>query len=385
MKIGILIDRLNFGGVEKIALEEVAALRKIGVDASLVVLRRKGVVDNAFPDLTRKVPIIYLDDRLPRALRFSFKFPVFNFFSSFHVTYPFLLPFVVKKKEFDYFIVHGTYTSFSAASLKLIKRIRYSAFIWDPASYIVERVYAKDKSKLTGWALKKATRLADKILIKNMDSVLVGGDAHNKFIKQMSPGKKIYTIFPSVHPIKKPVKKSNYVLMVTAWKRGKNPEYLVDLVKAVPEIKIKMVGKWLEPAYRKEFEKLLKKNKLTKQIDIVGAVSEKQLSSYIAKARIVLQTNDDRGFGMPALEAAGSATTFVIPKGQGVCKMFKDKIDGYYTKEKDTEAIAKLLKTLNKNEKLATKLGLSAWEKVKANYSWEKHAGQLVKVAKANS
>ena len=44
MKIGVLIDRLNFGGVEKIAIEEVAALRKINEDAHLLILRRKAVV-----------------------------------------------------------------------------------------------------------------------------------------------------------------------------------------------------------------------------------------------------------------------------------------------------------------------------------------------------
>ena len=65
MKIGVLIDRLNVGGVEKIAIEEVRALIEAGHDAYLVVLRRKAVVENAFPDLLKDVPVIYLDDRLP--------------------------------------------------------------------------------------------------------------------------------------------------------------------------------------------------------------------------------------------------------------------------------------------------------------------------------
>ena len=82
MKIGILIDRLNVGGVEKIAIEQVRSLREEKVDAYLVILRRKAVVSNAFPELLKKIPIIYLDDRLPEILRFSFKFPVFYFFSS---------------------------------------------------------------------------------------------------------------------------------------------------------------------------------------------------------------------------------------------------------------------------------------------------------------
>lgn len=377
-KIGVVIDRLNVGGVEKIAIEQVTALRKQGVDAQLVVLREKAVVTNAFPDLLKGIPLVYLDQRLPRFLRFSFSFPLFHFFSSFHVTYPVFLPFVVKRNEFDYLIVHGTYTSLTAVALKKFRHIKFSAFIWDPASYILERVYEQKTSGIIMKPLKAIATAIDKFLINNMDTVLVGGDAHNKFIKRMNPKKKIKVIYPSVHPIKKLVKKSDYVLMATAWKRGKHPEYILDLVKAMPEVQIKMVGKWLEQDYYKEFSTAVKEHGFSKQqIDIVGEVSEAQLSSYYAKAAVVLQSNDDRGFGMPALEAAGRGTTFVIPRGQGVCKLFSDGEDGYYTKEKDTKSIVPLLRKLVKDPKKAQNMGTKAWEKVVANYSWDNHATAL--------
>ncbi len=87
IKIGILIDRLNVGGVEKIAIEQVRALRNIGEDAVLIVLRRKAVIEGAFSDILEGVPIEYLDDRLPSWLRGSFNFPIFHFFAFF----PFVL------------------------------------------------------------------------------------------------------------------------------------------------------------------------------------------------------------------------------------------------------------------------------------------------------
>lgn len=380
MRIGILIDRLNVGGVEKIAIEEVRALRELGEDAYLVVLRKKAVTPDAFPDLLKNIPVIYLDQRLPKFMRFSFRIPLFHFFSLFHITYPFLLPFVVKRKEFDYLIAHGTYTSLSAVAFKKFNNIHFSSFIWDPVTYIIDRVYTESRSPHTIKFLRFFSIKLDRFLIDNMDNVLAGGTAHNKFIKKLNSVKKIEVIYPSVHPISKPVTKDDYVLVVTAWKRGKHPEYLIKIAETMPTIHIKMVGRWVDPAYETEFKKLINKNELTNQIEVVGMVTEEQLMNLYAQARVLLQTNDDKGFGMPAIEAAAQGTTFIIPEGQGVCDLFTDTEDGYYTKEKDTETITMLLNKLVSNKGLAEKMGTSALTKVKKNYSWTKHAQTLISV-----
>lgn len=381
MKIGVLIDRLNVGGVEKIAIEQVIALRKQGKDASLVILKEKAVVKDAFPDLLKGIPIVYLDKRLARPFRWSFKIPGFNFFSWFHITYPLFLPFVVKRGEFDYLIVHGTYTALTAASLKKRRGIAYSGFVWDPASYILGRVYTGKFFAPVLSLLTAMARMLDRHIIKYMDIVLVGGTAHNAFINKLCPGKPIEVIYPSVHPAQKPAAKKPYALMVTAWKDGKNPEYLFEILKELPDLQIKMVGKWVDPEYRKRFELAVNAAGMQKQIDIVGAVSEAELSDYYAHAQVLLQTNDDRGFGMPAMEAAGHGTTFIIPKGQGVCDLFKAGEDGYYTTERDTKAIVGHLKKIMGDQKLAIAMGESALTKVKQNYSWQKHADSLYNMA----
>lgn len=380
MKIGILIDRLNVGGVEKIAMEEVIALRKQGEDARLVVLRNKAVVADAFPDLMKDVPVDYLDSRLFAPFRFSFPFPVFNFFSLFHITYPLLLPFVVKKKEYDYFIVHGTYTCFSAITLRKFRKIQFSGFIWDPISYILGRVYDAKFLAPVMWLLKKVAYLLDRSIIKAMDVVLVGGAAHNDFIHKISPSKPIETVYPSVHPASRLAKKNDYVLMVTAWKDGKNPEYIFNIIKELPDIRIKMVGKWIDPDYRQKFEESVNVAGYQKQIEIVGAVSEAELAKHYSHATVLLQTNDDRGFGMPAMEAAANGTTFIIPRGQGVCELFTDGEDGFYTTERDTKTIVKLLKRLMDDKQGAVNIGNKAWTKVTKSYSWAEHARILKSV-----
>lgn len=385
MKIGVLIDRLNVGGVEKIAIEQVKALRSIGEDAFLIVLSRKAVVEGAFSELLKNVPIIYLDDRLPSFLRFTFKFPLFHFFSSLHLTYPFLIPFVVKKNEFDYFIVHSTYTAFTAVSLRKMKHIPYSVFIWDPIGYILQRVYKQKISIILFFILFRISRLFDGVIIRNADTILVGGDAHNSYLRTFSLNKSIIVIPPSVNVKKKITqKKEKVILMVTAWKRGKNPEYIHKLIQKIPSLKIIMAGKWIEDRYKKEFEQFCKEKRIVNNIEILGSVSEKQLSKLYATSLVLLQTNDDRGFGMPALEAAGHGTTFIIPEGQGVCKLFIHGKDGFYTKEKDTKKIVEYLNKLISDKEKAKKLGLHAFTTVQKNYSWKKHADSLVSLIKEN-
>jgi glycosyltransferase involved in cell wall biosynthesis len=179
------------------------------------------------------------------------------------------------------------------------------------------------------------------------------------------------------------MKKHAEVLMVTAWKRGKHPEYIFELLAALPKLKIAMVGKWLEDEYLQEFSAAMKDAKVQDRVRIVGAVSESELGEYYQRSLVLLQTNDDRGFGMPALEAAAHQTTFIIPEGQGVCELFKNGTDGFYTKERDTKTIVKHLKTLIDHPEQAKQMGFIAWEKVKANYSWENHAKLLWKVMAA--
>ena len=382
MKLGILIDRLNVGGVEKIALEEVKALRALGEDASLLVLRKKGVVDNAFPELQKHVPIIFLDERLPRLLRFSFQFPIFHFFSSFHLTYPIFIPFLVKKKEFDYLIVHGTYTSFTAITIKWFRKIPFSAFIWDPISYIINRVYSKTLPSTIGKALNFIAEIVDKFILNATDYILTGGDAHNSVFLKLNHSKKIIKIVPGVHPVNNlnRQQKKDYILMVTAWKKGKNPEYIFKLIDKIPNLKFKLVGKWIDPKYEKEFRNKVKVNKYSKNIEILGEVTEKTLHVYYQEALFLLQTNDDRGFGMPALEAAAHGTTFIIPKGQGVCAIFKDGVDGFYTAEKDNKKLSIFIKKLINDKTRSLTMGEHALRTVENKYSWRIHSSQLMRL-----
>lgn len=384
MKIGILIDRLNVGGVEKIAIEQVRALNKIGQNASLLILSRKAVVANAFADLLIGIPVVYLDDRIPKLLRVSFRFPIFYFFSFFHIWYPLILPFFIKKGEFDHIISHGTYTCFSALTVGKFRKIPVSSFIWDPIGYILEKVYSSKFSAVIFAFLLNIARLLDKLIVDNSKYIFVGGTAHNAYLQSLNRDKKIIVTPPSTH-IHTPSDGSKlaYCLLVTAWKKGKSPEYIIEILKNIPSLTMKMAGKWIDPMYQVSFVQLLEKCNLSDRVDVLGSVSEQELTLLYQNALFLLQINDDRGFGMPALEAAGCGATFIIPRNQGVCALFEDGVDGFFTDEKDMVQITKKISLLMQNQNMAQEMGKNAFAKVKERYSWEKHAGILLSTISA--
>jgi hypothetical protein len=95
MKIGILIDELASGGLQKTAIQECKELKRLGHKVKLLVLSRRN--SRSFKGLAKGLEIEFLEDRLKPWQRASFKFPIFAYFSLFHLTYPLFLPSKIKK------------------------------------------------------------------------------------------------------------------------------------------------------------------------------------------------------------------------------------------------------------------------------------------------
>lgn len=382
-RIGVLIDRLWLGGVEKIAAEEVRNLNKIDVEAKLVILKREKEKEKDFQEFLRGIPVVYLDDRLPTILKFSFKFPFFSFFSLFHLTYPLLIPWVIKENEFDIFYAHGSYVTFSAIGIKIFKKISFVSVVWDPIAYIIEKAYPSGPIKWFSRILIPLARFFDYLVITQSSKVMLGGLAHKRFLDSIkSASEKFFINPPSVYPATTlPEKRGDFLLTVTAWKEGKKPEYNLELAKQLREVKIVMAGSWYPDDLERKFKEKITEQNLSDQVIVTGKLSEKELNKLYLKARLFFQTQDDRGFGLSALEAAAQGCPFIIPKGQGVGELFKDKEDGFFVGERDTDSFLKLINQLLKDEKLAYRLGKNAYRKVVKEYSWEKHVQKMKEVS----
>src|SRR2546425_11774572 len=122
-----MIHEIQFGGAEKVAIEEARALNSLGHEAILIVLRRTD--SPAFKDHLADISQIFFSDLLPRPLRFSFKMPFFRFFSLFHLTYAFYGRFVRIPVKLDALVAHGTYTCFTGVAIAKLEKIPMIAYV----------------------------------------------------------------------------------------------------------------------------------------------------------------------------------------------------------------------------------------------------------------
>lgn len=374
-KIGILIDQLIIGGVQKIALEDARALKKMGHNVTLLVLMRKGY-DNKFKDFSKGVDIRFLSDSYPFFLKYSVKFPIFSFFSTLHVLSPFLTPFVISKNEFDIIVSHGTTTCFTAQRLKKSRHIPYLALIHDPMNYILNVAYKNSSLHLLMPILKPLLKYLEKNLINDSEGVLLLSKLHQDYISKTYKTKT--TILPAATRVtdKLPLTNRNFILASSRWETNKNPDSFLQIAHNIPDAKIKIAGTWSSSNEFIKFKNEIKRQNLSSQIQLHPYIPENKLIKLYQGARVFVHPIKE-AFSMGGLEAAVNGCPIIIPQGSGITNYLKNGKDGIFIKNPTNDNFTKATRTIWQNPSLAAKMGASARSKVR-NFSWESHARKLL-------
>lgn len=364
-----------FGGVGIAAVNEVRELRRLGIDADLVVIFRKKEFDSIEAFGAKDIPVIFLSDRLPKFFRLNFKIPGFSFFSFFHISSIFWAPFVIDK--YDVIVAHETYNCFSAIVCAKKTKARLISFIWDPVSYILPRVYGEKFPNFLRPVIKKGSLLIDKYIIKHSLAVLVCSNLHENILKIIAGRSKVFKLFPGAEIIKSlPKNKRKIIVSLTKWDIGKNPELLLKIaLKLKGNFQWKVAGNWVDQALLDNFKNQIIEYGLEKKIVVTGKVFGQQKLKLL-KESVILVHPIIEAFGMFALEAAGCGCPSILPRGSGVCELFEDKVSGFFPKEGDINSYAKFINEILKDEKKALLMGKKAWE-ISKNYSWKQHSKRL--------
>jgi glycosyltransferase involved in cell wall biosynthesis len=382
MRIGVIVDRLEVDGVEKVAIQQVASLRELGHEAELVLLRRRGEGLRVFADALESVPMRVLERRLPRVLRGSVPIPGFAFLQTFHLTYPAFARSLVRRGEFDRLLAHGTYTCPTAFAVGRARSIPVAAFIWDPTYHVLSSAAYSERA-LTRFqsVLLPMARRFDRWLARRADLIVLGGTAYRNYLDDLGARKTLVS-YPAVTPAEEPRSASaraREMLAVTAWKQGKDPERLLALLEHAKDFTLVLAGAWLDPRLRADFEREVQRRNLGHRVEVTGALSQDELSERYARACFVIQTWPSPGFGLSPLEAAARGTTFVAPSAQGSGEIFRNGTHGFLYATGDEEALISAVDRLARDVDQAVAMGENAWNWVRGRHTWKARATELAK------
>lgn len=357
LKIGILIDQLVAGGVQKTAILEAIYLQKLGYQTKLLILMRAGLDKNIL-SLTKGVDVEFLSDRYPKQFSKSIKLPIFHFLTTLHILSPFLTPLKLNASEFDILISHGTTTTFTARLLKATRAIPYIFVIHDPMKFILNKIYADTPLKPFFLPLSIFLKAIEKSLLKNSASNILDSPAHSSFIKKeygLSP----QVIYLSQDMHQKPIELGDKILTFGRWDKKKGLETLLDIVKTIPHSGLIVAGSWTNQEDLRHFKKLVQLANLAGRVDIIPKYTEKGLATLCRQARLWVSPNFE-AFSLSALEAASFGLPIIIPAKSGVTNLFEDKTHGFFPKSDSYTDIKKAIEILLKDKTMAQKMGLQA-------------------------
>lgn len=370
MKIGILIDQLVPGGVQKSAIQEAIELKNLGHKVTIFVLV-KMQYQYQYEDLSRGLKVVYLSDYNPPFFRKPIFIPYFAFLTHLHLLNPFFAYRYKFLEGLDFIISHGTTTCITAAAIGRKLKIPYVAFIWDPMLFILDKVYGSKSIRHLFFLIKPLLYRYERSFLLSAAIVATSSKVHQEFIKkayQIDP----VIIYPACDPTLRPIKKAgNYILSYTRWELAKNPQLILWLAKKLPNYKFLLAGTWTNKNEEYSFREMIKKNKLTDRVVLELVVDRLSLAKIAGKSIVWLHPNFE-AFGIAGLEMASLGLPIIIPRGSGVTELFQHSIHGFFP-ENDKKEFLKYLTLLLKNPNKTIKMGEKA-SKIAQTYTWQRHA-----------
>lgn len=158
------------------------------------------------------------------------------------------------------------------------------------------------------------------------------------------------------------------------------PELLKALSGLVSESwHLALVG---DGGLRSQYEKLAKEYGLTDRVTFRGRVSHSDLVASYQQSHILLfpSTTTAEAFGLVALEAESCGIPVIASDLPGVRTVVRHEETGLLVPPGDAEALQEAIWRLLKDEKLRTRLGTAARERVMEVYSWPVHVKALMEI-----
>ncbi len=244
----------------------------------------------------------------------------------------------------------------------------YVAAKWlrKPVVCLIHGMYADKWVDMRGVVLGNISKWMEKFqIVHNYDRIIFSSDYAKKVGLEIGIPEKITEVINFGIDYKKyrAGKKEPYVLFVGRLARQKGLDFLIEVVKNLPDIRFKLVGSG-------EQEKRLK-SIAPKNVEFLGHKSSKELVDLYSHASIFCLPSVAEAFGLVLLEAMASGCAIVSTTPLGY--------NGFTVKYGDYKGLKNALRYLIDNPKKALKMGRMNRKMVK-KYTWDNFVDRLLKV-----
>jgi glycosyltransferase involved in cell wall biosynthesis len=310
-------------------------------------------------------------------------------------------------RDVDLFVGANQPGAWIAFCMAKVLRKPYIVYLNQPNRLI----YPRKIDHRTGWQTRRDYYLlakiikkikpfvawADRISLTSGKAILVNGDYIAAAIKKiyqkpvvvcsggayprawaalrLNPG----SVFKGELKIRGKKIKKPYILVTNRHEPQKRFEYAIEAMKQVLG-KISGASLVIPGPFTPITAKLInlsKRLKIYQKVLFLGQISEDELQKLYREAAVYCYPSPDEDFGLGPLEAGAWGVPTVAWNHAGPTVSVKHEATGYLVKPYEIKDFAQGILVLLSDAKKRAKMGKSAWERVKKNFSWKKHVDIL--------
>jgi glycosyltransferase involved in cell wall biosynthesis len=396
-KLKIAVFHCGFvysGGGERIVLEEVLGLRRLGHE--VVCFAPTLDRELCFPDFIDEVGVQTFLPQLPKW------FPLWDAIAMVlsSVFAPLL---ALRFRDVDVFVGANQPGAWIAYCVAKVLRKPYVVYMNQPNRLI----YPRKIDQETGWLtrkdyhvlneiiqrMKRFVAWADRISFTGGEIMLGNGDYISGVIEGIY-GRKLELCPAGCHPQPWELLRLNphtayvgsfkagevtihkpYVLITNRHEPQKKFEYVIEamaqVVKVVPDVSLVIPGSYT--VHTPNLIALAERVGIADNVLFLGQISESDLQRLYQEATVYCYPAPEEDFGMGVIEAMAWGVPVVAWNSAGTTVTVSDGESGYLAEPYKVESYAEGILRVLSDPRLRVKMGKAARERVEALFSWDRH------------
>lgn len=154
-------------------------------------------------------------------------------------------------------------------------------------------------------------------------------------------------------------------------------EAMAEVKKVIPIVRLHIIGDGPE---RKNYERLIKKCGLEKEVMLFGNVSHNNVVQYLHGADLFVRPSRSEGMGNSFVEALAAGVPIVGTPVGGIMDIIKDEQTGLFARVDDPKDLAEKIIRLLRDKELSRRIVENGKKMVEERFSWDIIAEQYADI-----